>query len=290
MSLMNNETFPLAGHQVRRVGFGAMQLPGPGVMGPPRDHDTALAVLRRAVELGINHIDTSEFYGPHVANQLIREALAPYPADLVLVSKVGAHRDEQGGFVPAQFPEQLKADTRENLVTLGIDRLPVMNLRVMPRDEIGEEAYCPFETQLTAMTELVAEGTIEAFGVSNVCTEEARLALDAGAVCVQNAFNLLFRDDQETLELCRERQVAYVPYFPLGSAFDFMPKVTEDPRVQALAEKRGLTPAQIGLAWLLHQGDNVLLIPGTSSIKHLEENTAVRDLELSAEELASLEA
>lgn len=286
---MTNETFKLAGHDVQRVGFGAMQLPGPGVIGPPRDHDEAIAVLRRAVELGINHIDTAAFYGPDVSNALIREALHPYADDLVLVSKVGARRDDAGGWLPAQRPEQLKEDVQTNLDQLGVDRLPVVNLRVMPKEEIGEENHHPLGDQLAAMQELVSEGLLEAFGVSNVAQEEARTAIDAGAVCVQNAYNLLHRDDEATLRLCAERGVAYVPFFPLGSAFPNMPKVTEDERVRSLAEQLGATPSQIGLAWLLRQSDVVLLIPGTSSLAHLEENTAAGRVVLSDTESAELE-
>lgn len=203
-------TFTLAGHRVGRVGYGAMQLPGPGVFGPPRDHDEAVRVLRRVVELGIDHIDTSQFYGPNVSNELIKEALHPYADDLVIVSKVGAVRGPSGEWLPAQRPDQLVAAVRENLVTLDVERLPVVNLRVMPVDEIGEENACPLEEQLGAMQGLVEAGELEAFGVSNVSTEQARVALDAGAVCVQNAYNLLMRDDDATLELCRERGVAYV--------------------------------------------------------------------------------
>lgn len=286
---MTTDSFTLAGHDIRRIGFGAMQLPGPGVMGPPRDHDEAIAVLRRAVELGVNHIDTAAFYGPEVANRLIREALHPYAEDLVLVSKVGARRDDEGAWLPAQAPEQLKRDVRANLDQLGVDRLPVVNLRVMPEQEIGTENHHPLEEQLAAMGELVSDGLLEAFGVSNVSPAEARTAIDAGAVCVQNAYNLLHRDDEATLQLCAERGVAYVPFFPLGSAFPGMPKVTEDPRVKSLADKLGATPSQIGLAWLLRRAGVVLLIPGTSSVAHLEENTAAGRIVLSDTEAAELE-
>lgn len=283
-------TFTLAGHRVGRVGYGAMQLPGPGVFGPPRDHDEAVRVLRRVVELGIDHIDTSQFYGPNVSNELIKEALHPYADDLVIVSKVGAVRGPSGEWLPAQRPDQLVAAVRENLVTLDVERLPVVNLRVMPVDEIGDENACPLEEQLGAMQGLVEAGELEAFGVSNVSTEQARVALDAGAACVQNAYNLLMRDDDATLELCRERGVAYVPFFPLGSAFEHLPKVGDDRTVQRLAAERGVTPAQVGLAWLLACAENVLLIPGTSSIAHLEENTAARDVTLTDDDLVTLNA
>lgn len=286
-----DKTFEMGGHTIGRVGFGAMQLPGPGVMGEPKDHDTAIAVLKRAVELGINHIDTSEFYGPHVSNRLIREALHPYPSDLVLVSKVGSHRDDAGAWLPSQRPEELIADTHENLETLGIDRLHVMNLRVLPKDDHSPADYveAPFDEQLDAMKRLVDEGAIEHFGVSTVTREQAAQAIDAGAVCVQNAYNLLARDDEPVLDLCREKGIAYVPYFPLGSAFGWMPRVDEDEEVKAVAQRLGHTPAQVGLAWLLHHAPNILLIPGTGSLAHLEENTAVRDIELSVEDVAELE-
>lgn len=286
---MTNETFSLAGHDVRRIGFGAMQLPGPGVMGPPRDHDAAIAVLRRAVELGVNHIDTAQFYGPNVSNELIREALHPYADDLVLVSKIGARRDDEGGWLPAQQPDGLREQVTENLRTLGVDRLPVVNLRVMPEEEIGAEHHYPLEDQLATMQDLVSEGLLEAFGVSNVPQAQARTAIDAGAVCVQNAYSLLQRDDEGTLRLCAERGVAYVPFFPLGSAFPGMPKVTEDPQVRSLAESLGATVSQIGLAWLLRQSDSVLVIPGTSSVAHLEENVASDRVVLSDTEAAELE-
>ena len=285
------DSFTMAGRRVGRVGFGAMQLPGPGVMGAPKDHDQAVAVLRRAVELGINHIDTAEFYGPHVSNQLIREALHPYPADLVLVSKTGAHRDEAGAWLPAQTPEQLVSDTHQNLETLGIERLHVMNLRVMPKDEHSPADYVevPLDEQLDAMRSLVDEGAIEAFGVSTVTVDQATQAIDAGAVCVQNAYNLLARTDEAVLQLCAARGVAFVPYFPLGSAFGWFPRVDEAPQVVAVAERLGHTPAQVGLAWLLHHAPNILLIPGTGSLAHLEENTAVRDIVLSDDDMAELE-
>lgn len=287
---MTTDTFSLAGHAVRRVGYGAMQLPGPHVFGPPRDHDEAIRVLRRVAELGINHIDTSQFYGPNVSNELIREALHPYSDDLVIVSKVGARRDDEGAWLPAQQPADLKAAVHENLTTLGVESLPVVNLRVMPPEEGSEADHAPYDAQLAAMQELVDEGALEAFGVSNVSTEQAAVAIDAGAVCVQNAYNLLHRDDDATLELCRSRGVAYVPFFPLGSAFPDMPKVTEDATVKSIAEARGVTPSQVGLAWLLARAENVLLIPGTSSVAHLDENTAAGDFTLANEDVAALDA
>ena len=289
---MTTSTFTLAGHDVHRLGFGAMQLPGPGVYGPPRDHEEAIRVLKRVVELGINHIDTSEFYGPHVSNQLIREALHPYADDLVFVSKVGAKRDEQANWLPDQHPDALKAGVRENLKTLGVESLPVVNLRILPREEMPNPQvdFCPLDDQLAAMKELVDAGDIEAFGISNVTTEQAAQAIDAGAVCVQNAYNVLMKADEATLALCEDKGVAYVPFFPLGSAFPGIPKVTEDPAVQAIAADINATPAQVGLAWLLARSENILLIPGTGSVAHLEENTAARDIVLSDDHLATLNA
>lgn len=284
--------FVMGGHSVDRMGFGAMQLCGPGVMGEPADREQALAVLRRAVELGVNHIDTSDFYGPQVSNRLIREALHPYADDLVLVSKVGSYRDEAGAWLPAQTPEELIRDTHQNLETLGVDRLQVMNLRVIPVDDHSPADYVPvaFDEQLDAMRRLVDEGVIENFGVSTVTPEQAVQGIEAGAVQVQNAYNLRSRGDQPTLELCRDRGVAYVPYFPLGSAFGWFPRVDQDPAVVAVAERLGHTPAQVGLAWLLHHAPNILLIPGTSKVAHLEENMGAADVVLSAEDLAQLEA
>lgn len=280
----------LAGRDVRRIGFGAMQLAGPGVFGPPADPANSIAVLRRAVELGVNHIDTAEFYGPHIVNQLIAEALHPYADDLVLVSKIGARRDDAGNWVPFQHPQHLIQDARENLATLKVESLPVINLRVMPKHELpSADDYCPLEQQLETMRGLVDDGTIDAFGVSNVTTDEARTALDAGAVCVQNPYNLLMRDDDATVDLCAERNAAYVPFFPLGSGFPNMPKVTADPRVEAVAQRRGVSTAEVGLAWLLHRSPSILLIPGTSSVEHLEQNLRAGELELTDADVAELE-
>lgn len=287
---MSSATFPLAGHDVHRIGFGAMQLPGPGVMGPPRDRDEALAVLRRALELGVDHIDTAQFYGPDVANELIREALRPYPDSLVLVSKVGGRRDDDGNWLPAQTPEELRRDVHTNLRELGVESLPVVNLRVMTEQESGPgHEYAPFEDQLAVMQQLVADGSLQAFGVSNVSHDQVATALDAGAACVQNAYNLLHRDDEPTLQLCEQRGVPYVPFFPLGSAFDALPKVTDDDAVQAVAQRHGVAPTQVGLAWLLAHAPNILLIPGTSSRAHLEENMATADVTLTDDDLAELE-
>ncbi|MBB3050078.1 aryl-alcohol dehydrogenase-like predicted oxidoreductase [Prauserella isguenensis] len=284
------ETYSLGRFPVHRIGFGAMQLPGPGVMGPPRDHDEAVAVLRRGVELGVDHIDTAQFYGPDVANELIREALHPYPDGLALASKVGAVRDEQGGFVPAQRPGQLRAAVEENLRTLGVDRLAVVNLRRMDEHELPADQQIPLEDQLAELVGLRAEGKIAGIGISTATLAQVRQAIEqAGIVCVQNAFSLVDRSGADGLELCHDEGIAYVPYFPLGSAFPDMPKVTGNATVRAVAERVGASPAQVGLAWLLARRDNVLLIPGTSRVAHLEENMRIADVPLSESDLAELD-
>ena len=287
------DSFSLGTHTVGRVGFGAMQLPGPGVFGPPRDHDQALAVLRRAVELGINHIDTAQFYGPDVANQLIREALHPYPGELALVSKVGARRDDQGNWTPAQQPDELRADIEQNLATLGIDRLAAVNLRIHSGDpsSVGPVDRELFDRQLDAMIAARDEGLIEGIGLSSIGIDHLRIALDRTEIaCVQNAYNLVDRSSQPVLDLCTERGIAFVPFFPLGSAFTADNPVLGHPAVRSEAEKLGRTPAQIALAWTLSVAPNVLLIPGTSSVAHLEENTAVADIELDQETKTALDS
>ena len=281
-------TSTLGTFRVRRVGFGAMQLPGPGVMGPPRDRDEAIAVLRRAVELGVNHIDTAQYYGPDVSNELIREALYPYADDLALVSKVGAVRDADGGWLPAQQPHELRSGVEDNLRTLGVERLAAVNLRLLDHAPDGYTAP-PLEDMLAEMVALRDEGKIAGVGISTASLEEVDTAIRlADIVCVQNAFSLLDQHDQPVLDRCAAGGIAYVPYFPLGSAFPGLPKVTDDPVVQRVARQRGATPAQVGLAWLLAHSPNVLLIPGTSSVAHLEQNLACGTIELSEEDLALL--
>ena len=279
------QTFPLGSFRVGRVGFGAMQLPGPGVFGPPRDREQALAVLRRVIELGINHIDTAQIYGPNVANELIREALHPYPADLALVSKVGGARGPNGEWLPAQQPDELREQIEENLRTLETDRLAAVNLRVFasagPNAPARVEDRDLFEAQLTAMIKARDEGLIGGIGLSNVSADHLRIALDrTEIVCVQNAYNLVDRTSQPVLDACIEHDIAFVPFFPLGSAFTADNPVLGHPAVKGAAARLGRTPAQIVLAWTLTIAPNVLLIPGTSSVNHLEENTAVRDIEL----------
>jgi pyridoxine 4-dehydrogenase len=276
-------TATLAGHQVARIGFGAMQLPGPRVWGAPRDRHTALAVLRRAVELGVNHIDTAHFYGAGVSNELIRTALHPYPEDLVLVSKVGAERDDQGGWIAAQRPEQLRAGVEANLRGLAVERVDVVNLRLLDTSQVASDQRVDLDSQLAEMASLRDEGKIGGIGMSNVTVEQIRRALPIGIACVQNAYSVLDRTGEPLLDLCREHDVAWVPYFPLGSAFPGVAKVTEHPAVLAAATALGATPAQVGLAWLLAHDSNVLVIPGTSSLAHMAENVASANVHLDAE-------
>jgi aryl-alcohol dehydrogenase-like predicted oxidoreductase len=265
------------------MGFGAMQLPGPGVFGPPKDRTQALAVIRRAVGAGVNHIDTAQFYGPDVANELLREALHPYPEDLVFVSKVGAARNEQGHWLGAQRPEDLRAGVEANLASLGLDQVPVVNLRRHPDSDV------PFAEQLEAMTALRDEGLIGGVGLSNVTLAEYRQAgTQTEVACVQNAYNLADRSDQDVFDACRTDGVPYVPFFPLGSAFNPSNPVLGAPAVQETARRLEVTPAQIALAWLLHQAPTVLMIPGTASLEHLEENLAAADLVLDPEAIEAL--
>lgn len=277
-------TATLAGREVARIGFGAMQLPGPGVWGPPRDRDTALAVLRRAVELGVNHIDTAQFYGNGVANELIRAALHPYPENLVLVSKVGAERDADGGWIPAQRPGQLRAGVEANLRTLGVEQIDVVNLRLVDElpggHPLPDDQKADLDSQLAEMAALRDEGKIGGIGISTVTIGQLRHALPAGLACVQNAYSLLDRSGEPLLDLCREHGVAWVPYFPLGSAFPGIPKVSEHRAVTEAAAALGATPAQVGLAWLLAHDPGTLLIPGTSSLGHLEDNIATANVRL----------
>jgi aryl-alcohol dehydrogenase-like predicted oxidoreductase len=271
-----------------------MQLPGPGVSGPPRDHDQAIAVLRRAVELGVDHIDTAQFYGPNVANELIREALHPYPDNLALVSKVGARRDDKGAWIPAAQPDDLRADIEQNLRTLGTDRLAAVNLRIHNGDDPSAAAEIDrelFERQLTAMIKARDEGLIAGIGLSSIGVEHLHVALDrTEIVTVQNAYNLVDRTSQPVLDMCTERAISFVPFFPLGSAFNADNPVLGNPAVKQAAADLGKTPAQIALAWTLAVAPNVLLIPGTSSVAHLEENLAVADIELGADVVTELSA
>jgi pyridoxine 4-dehydrogenase len=276
----------LAGRSVARIGFGAMQLPGPRASGPPRDRDTALAVLRRAMDLSVNHIDTAQYYGPDVANELIHAALHPYPDELVLVSKVGAERDALGGWIPAQRPEQLRAGVEANLRGLAVERIDVVNLRLLDAEADGQ---VDLESQLAEMVSLRDEGKIGGIGISNVTIDQLRRALPAGIACVQNAYSLLDRTGEPLLDLCREHDLAWVPFFPLGSAFPGVAKVTEHPAVLAAAATQGATPAQVGLAWLLAHDSHILVIPGTSSLDHLAENVATAQVHLDDGTMAVLD-
>jgi pyridoxine 4-dehydrogenase len=283
MGGMPSDTVLLADRPVARMGFGAMQLPGPGVFGPPRDREQALAVLRRAVASGVNHIDTAQFYGPDVANELIHAALHPYPEDLVIVSKVGAARNAAGEWVAAQRPDELRAGVEANLAALALEQVPVVNLRRHPDSDVS------FGEQLEVMVALRAEGKIGGIGLSNVDLEQYRVARSRTDIaCVQNAYNLADRSDQAVFDACRADGVPYVPFFPLGSAFDPSRPVLESPAVTEAADRLGATPAQVALAWLLHQAPTVLLIPGTSSLAHLEENLAAADLTLDQQALDAL--
>jgi aryl-alcohol dehydrogenase-like predicted oxidoreductase len=271
------DSFPLGGFSVSRIGFGAMQLPGPGVFGPPRDRDAALAVLQRAVELGVDHIDTAQFYGPDVANELIREALYPYPDNLALVSKVGGTRDETGGWLPVNEPAELRRDIETNLRALGVDRLAAVNLRLFESD--GPDQL--FDDQLSVMIEAHDEGLIGGIGLSNINREHLLHALERTEIaCVQNAFNLVQQESASVLEECTRRGIAFVPFFPLGAAFMQPNPVLTNPLVVDAAQRLGRTPAQVALAWTLSVAPNVLLIPGTSSVRHLEENMEAASIEL----------
>jgi pyridoxine 4-dehydrogenase len=275
-------------HSVARVGYGAMQL-------SEASFDDAVAVLRRAVELGVNHIDTASFYGPGEVNRRIREALAPYPDDLVIVSKVGARftGEDPVPLGAAQKPAELRAAVEDDLSQLGLDRIPVVNLRRMDIGPgVGAEAdqIVDLDDQLAEMIALRDEGKIGAIGVSSVPLDVLRRALPAGITCVQNAYSLLDRSQEEMVDVCTAEGIAWVPYFPLGSAFPGFPKVTDNPVVVEVAGELGATPSQVGLAWLLAHAPTTLLIPGTRSIAHLEENLGAGDVTLDADALKRLDA
>ena len=287
--VINTVTASFAGRSVSRIGYGALQL--------ARLHDRpdeAATLLRRAVELGVNHVDTAEFYGFGFANAVIREALRPED-DVMVVSKVGADPNP-GGKVPlriAQRPEQLRASVEDNLRSLGVDQLPVVNLRRLdtgPGLRPEGDQVVDLDDQLAAMTTLRDEGKIGAIGLSAVTLDVLRRALPASIACVQNAYSLVSRDDEDMLRLCAAEDIAWVPFFPLGGQSPDLLKVTDEPAVHTVAESLGVTPSQVGLAWLLHHAPNVLLIPGTSSLAHLKANMAVGEITFSAETLATLDA
>lgn len=286
---MTTPTASFAGRTVFRIGYGALQL--------ERLHDRrgeAVALLRRAVEMGVGHVDTAEFYGSGFANDVIREALRP-EEDVLVVTKVGADPNP-GGNPPlrlAQRPEQLRASVEDNLRGLGVDRLPVVNLRRLdsgPGLRPEGDQVVGLDDQLAVMTALRDEGKIGAIGLSSVTLDGLRRALPAGIACVQNAYSLVSRDDEDILELCAAQGIAWVPFFPLGGAFPGLPKVTDEPAVQAVAESLGATASQVGLAWLLHHAPNVLLIPGTADAAHLHANMAVGEITLDTASLATLDA
>jgi len=277
-------TFSLAEDlTVTRVGYGAMQLAGPHVFGPPADHDEAVAVLREAVALGITHIDTSDFYGPHVTNQIIREALHPYPEDLHIVTKVGARRDADGGWPHARKPDELRQAVHENLENLGLDALDVVNLRLGAVD--GPEPGSVVEP-FTALVEMQQEGLIRHLGISTVSAEQIAEAQSiAPIVCVQNFYNVAHRDDDALIDSLAEQGIAYVPYFPLGG---FTPLQSDT--LSAVAAELGEKPMAVALAWLLQRSPNILLIPGTSSVAHLRDNVAATALTLPPHALEQLDS
>ena len=266
-----------------RVGYGAMQLAGPGVFGPPKDRDAAIAVLRTAVELGINHIDTSDYYGPYVTNEIIREALAPYPDDLHIVTKVGARRDAQGGWPHARTPAELRQQVHDNLERLGLDALDVVNLRMGGIQGPEPGSLAP---QFEALAELREQGLIRHLGISTVTAEQLAEAQSiAPVVCVQNLYNIAHREDDALVDLTAAQGVAFVPYFPLGG---FSPLQADE--LHKVADRLGATPLAVALAWLLHRSPNILLIPGTSSVAHLRANVAGAALDLPDDALAELDA
>jgi aryl-alcohol dehydrogenase-like predicted oxidoreductase len=265
-------TFRLGSRSVNRLGYGAMQLAGPGVFGPPRDHDAALSVLREAVAAGVDHIDTSDFYGPHITNRLIREALAPYSANLTLVTKIGARRDGTGAWLPAFSREALIQAVQDNLRNLGLDVLEVVNLRIML--DVHGPAEGSIEAPLAALAELQQRGLVRHIGLSNVT--QAQVAQGRGIceiVCVQNQYNLAHRGDDALIDSLARDGIAYVPFFPLGG---FSP--LQSSTLSEAAQRLGATPMQLALAWLLRRSPNILLIPGTSSVAHLRENLAAAEL------------
>ncbi|NNN09294.1 MAG: aldo/keto reductase family oxidoreductase [Acidimicrobiaceae bacterium] len=275
-------TFAIAeGITLTRMGYGAMQLAGPHVFGPPPDRDAAVAVLREVIDAGVNHIDTSDFYGPHVTNQIIKEALHPYPDSLHLVTKVGARRDEKGGWPHARSPEELRRAVYDNLENLALDALDIVNLRVGGFSQPEEESIA---VMFTALAELQQEGLIRHLGLSTVSAQQIAEAQSiAPVVCVQNFYNIANRHDDELIDSLAQQDIAYVPYFPLGG---FTPLQSDT--LGVVAARHALTPMTVALAWLLQRSSNILLIPGTSSSQHLRENLAGATLRLSSEDVKEL--
>jgi pyridoxine 4-dehydrogenase len=282
-SLANAGVFQLGDRTVHRLGYGAMQLAGPGVFGPPKDRNAAIAVLREAVASGVDHIDTSDAYGPHITNQILRAALHPYPEDLVIVTKVGAERGPQGSWDPAMSPAAIRSQVEENLRNLGVETLDVVNLRAM-FDTLGP-AEGSLEEPLTTLVELQREGKVRQIGLSNVTAQQvADGRAIASIVCVQNHYNLAHRTDDALIDRLAAAGIAYVPFFPLGG---FSP--LQSAALSSVAKSLGVTPMQVALAWLLRRAPNVLLIAGTSSREHLRENLAAAQIELPPAALKALE-
>jgi pyridoxine 4-dehydrogenase len=276
-------TFVLGDRTVKRLGYGAMQLAGPGVFGPPKDHDGAVAVLREAVASGVDHIDTSDFYGPHVTNQIIREALHPYPDNLAIVTKISARRGPAGEWLPAFSREELTKAVHDNLRNLGLDVLEVVNLRSMLNPHHPVEGS--LEAPLTVLADLQRQGLVRHIGLSNVTAKQVEdAAAIAKIVCVQNLYNLVQRTDEAMVDQLAAKGIAYVPFFPLGG---FTP--LQSTGLSEVAKGLGATPMQVALAWLLRRAPNILLIPGTSSVSHLRENLAAADLALSEETMGALD-
>ena len=276
-------TFALGNHTVKRIGYGAMQLAGPGVFGPPKDHAGALAVLREAVASGVDHIDTSDFYGPYITNRIIAEALHPYPKDLVIVTKISARRGEDGSWIPAFSAKELTEAVHSNLRHLKVDVLDVVNLRSMLN--VHHPAEGSLEAPLTVLADLQRQGLVRHIGLSNVTpTQVADGQKIAPIVCVQNLYNLAHRDDDAMIDDLAAKKIAYVPFFPLGG---FSP--LQSTHLEEVAKELRATPLQVALAWLLRRAPNILLIPGTSSIGHLRENLAVADLDLPSAQMARLD-
>jgi pyridoxine 4-dehydrogenase len=280
----NSRAFSLGDRSVKRLGYGAMQLAGPGVFGPPKDRDAALAVLREAVALGINHIDTSDYYGPHVTNQIIREALYPYPDDLTIVTKIGARRGADGSWLPAFSGLELTQAVHDNLRNLGLDALDVVNLRAIFGVEAPTEGS--IEEQMTVLADLQRQGLVRHIGLSNVTTAQiAEARAIAPIVCVQNMYNIVHRSDDALIDDLERNGIAYVPFFPLGG---FSP--LQSSKLSNVASRLGATPTQVALAWLLNRSPNILLIPGTSSVAHLRENVAAAALDLPDEMVRTLDS
>ena len=276
-------TYVLGDRAVKRLGYGAMQLAGPGVFGPPKDREAALAVLREAVESGVDHIDTSDFYGPHVTNQVIREALHPYRKDLTIVTKIGALRGEDGSWNPAFSADALTGAVHDNLRNLGLERLDVVNLRLM--FDVHGPAEGSIEAPLTAMAELQRQGLVRHIGLSNATAAQVKQGRGIAPIaCVQNQYNLAHRDDDALIADLANAGTAYVPFFPLGGFTPLQSTALSD-----VAERLGATPMQVALAWLLQRSPNILLIPGTSSVAHLRENLAAADLVLPSDAVAELD-